>query len=182
MRIISGRFKNKKVNTPSGMDTRPTSSRLREALFNICQGYIEGTRFLDLFAGSGAMGLEAISRGASHATFIDKSKDAAKVIHQNVKEFDVSGQTTILCGDCLQYLPRLSEMEAPFYIIYLDPPYENWEGSILTLIDESDLLAKDGHLFIEEAEEPTAELKNLHLVSKRSAGRSKLFEYVRKSK
>lgn len=177
MEIIAGKFKNRKIASPTGLDTRPTSSRLRGSLFNICQSYIEGARFLDLFAGSGAMGFEAISRGASWATFVEKDTQAARVIRKNVETFDVSSQTSVLCGDCLHFTQRLPSMEAPFDIIYLDPPYEKWDHEILTLIDTTPILKVGGYLFIEEAKKPTQELLSLELVSERSAGRSKLFQY-----
>lgn len=177
MEIIAGKFKNRKIIAPGGLDTRPTSSRLRGSLFNICQNYIEDARFLDLFAGSGAMGFEALSRGASWVTFVEKDPQASKIIRKNIESFVVSNQTSVLCGDCLHFVQRLPAMEAPFDIIYLDPPYENWDHEILTLIDATSILKVGGYLFIEEAKKPTQELKNLELISERSAGRSKLFQY-----
>lgn len=177
MQVIAGKFKNQKLLTPKGLDTRPTASRLRETLFNICQTFIENARFLDLFAGSGAMGLEALSRGASWATFIEKSPNAIKIIKQNIKNLDVENQTSILCGDCAQLLPRAASTKIPYDIIYLDPPYENWDHEILHFIDTSDLLISGGYLFIEEAKKPEYLFENLVLVSERSAGRSKLFQY-----
>lgn len=179
MRIISGKFKNQKIITPKGLETRPTSSRLREAFFNICQHYIEDARFLDLYAGSGAMGLEALSRGAVWATFIDASREATSAIRQNIKQFNLADKSSVLCGDALQLAKRLPELQEPFQIIYLDPPYEKWDLSLLECIDSSSILAPGGYLFIEETVKPNLELNNLELVSERSAGRSKLFQYRR---
>lgn len=176
MEIIAGKFKNRKIITPTGLDTRPTSSRLRGALFNICQTYVEGARFLDLFAGSGAMGLEALSRGAAWATFVERDRDAVSAIRKNVMTLGVESQVSIMSGDCLQLLQRMP-VTVPFQIIYLDPPYENWDHEILTLIDTTGILAKDGYLFIEEAKKPTQILTNLELISERNAGRSNLFQY-----
>lgn len=181
MEIISGKFKKRKIITPKGMETRPTSSRLRGALFNIVQTYIEGARFLDLFAGSGAMGLEALSRGASWATFVEKNPDASKTIRLNIKTFELENQTSVLTGDCLHFIQRLPNMEAPFQIIYLDPPYEKWDPEILTFIDTTKILSEGGYLFIEEAKKPEQELLTLELISERSAGRSKLFQYQKKA-
>lgn len=176
MEIIAGKFKNRKLIAPGGLNTRPTSSRLRGALFNICQTYIEEARFLDLFAGSGAMGLEAISRGAAWATFIERDRNALQAIKKNIAGLDVVDQTMVMAGDCLEMLQRLSKAE-PFQIIYLDPPYENWDHQILTLIDTTTILAPGGYLFIEEAVKPQQELSTLEFVGERNAGRSQLFQY-----
>src|SRR5437016_7699125 len=115
MHIIGGRYRNRTIAAPKGLATRPTSGALRESLFNICQHYIEGARFLDLFAGSGAMGLEALSRGAGHAFFIDNSRDAVNCLKGNAKKLLVEEQVTIRYGDVFQILERLaSEKIAPF--------------------------------------------------------------------
>jgi 16S rRNA (guanine(966)-N(2))-methyltransferase RsmD len=180
MEIIAGTFKNRKILAPPGLETRPTSSRLRGSLFNICQTYIEGARFLDLFAGSGAMGIEAISRGAAWATFVENDRSAVTTIRKNVESLGIENQTSIMSGDCLQMLQRMSQHEPPFQIIYLDPPYEKWDHQILTLIDTTDILEKGGFLFIEEAKRPGNTLTSLELVSERRAGRSQLFQYQKK--
>lgn len=181
MRIISGKFKNQKITAPKGLETRPTSSRLRETLFNICQHYIEGARLLDLYAGSGAIGLEALSRGAAWVTFVDNDHEAANAIRTNIKQFNLSSQTSILCGDSLKMAQRLPDLEEPFQIIYLDPPYEKWDLALIEYIDHSTLLAPGGYLFVEEAKKPEISLKNLELISERKTGRSKLFQYKKDS-
>src|SRR5436305_1632219 len=99
MRIIAGTFKNRRLIAPKGDATRPTTEQLRESLFNICQHYLEGAHFLDLFAGSGAMGLEALSRGASYATFVDNNKESVGYIHANVEALKVGGHSKVICGD-----------------------------------------------------------------------------------
>lgn len=178
MHIISGRFKNRTVHTPKVDSTRPTASRLRETLFNICQNYIEDARFLDLFAGSGAIGLEALSRGAKHAGFVDMNKSALESIKKNVQTFGVEGETQVYFGDVLQVIKRLN---TPYTIIYADPPYnQQLSQKLLDWIDTSSLLAVGGMLFIEEAHLlETEHLKNLTLVSERKSGKSYLQQFER---
>lgn len=186
MQIISGVYKNKEIKTPGGQHTRPTSGRLREALFNICQTYIEGVRFLDLFAGSGAMGLEALSRGASHATFIDNHRESIKCIQANVKNFGVEANTQVIFGDVLVWMDKLAAAGTKFDIIYADPPYESMKGDltygqrVVDKIDSGSLLVENGVLFIEDATaaEPVADhLKHLIVKSSRRFGRSMLQQY-----
>lgn len=183
MRIVAGIHKNRTIVTPKGMATRPTSGRLREAVFNICQHYVEGARFLDLFAGSGAMGLEALSRGASHATFIDTSKDSALCIQKNLEHMKLQKQAKIYCADVLQILDRLTKLEEHYNIIFADPPYNSAQGhasEILRYLDQSTLLLPGGMLFWEvpkTVELQDVHLQNLALISSRSMGRSMLHQY-----
>jgi 16S rRNA (guanine966-N2)-methyltransferase len=192
MYIIGGSYKNQKIKTPKGSSTRPTSSKLRESLFNICQNYIAGTAFLDLFAGSGAMGLEALSRGAAHATFIDNHPECIKCIRENLKHFELLEKGHLLGGDVFAMMLKLSKQQAIFQVIYADPPYDTFskvDGQLLShstrvlkMIDELPLLEQGGTLFIEDSADasPFAEkLSNLKLVSSRKMGRSLLKEYER---
>jgi len=179
MRIIAGKYKGFNLKAPKGQMTRPTSSRLRESVFNILQNQIEEARFLDLFAGSGAMGLEAISRGAAYAAFVEENRDAARIIQENASKMGVKEQTTLLFGDCLAQLPRLAQLGSPFSIIYADPPYNKGLGQLtLEAIDGSEILADGGVVLIEEAKnfEPP-ELKTLSFIKQRSAGRSTLYQF-----
>lgn len=182
MRIVAGIHKNRTIVTPKGMATRPTSGRLREAVFNICQHYIEGARFLDLFAGSGAMGLEALSRGASQATFIDTSKDSALCIQKNLDHMKLQKQGRIYCGDVLQVLDRLSKLEEHYDIIFVDPPYNSAQGhvsEILTFLEQSTILSREGMLFLEVPKTidiQSFQIQKLMIVSSRSMGRSSLHQ------
>ena len=124
MHIIGGIYRNRTLIAPKGQEVRPTSSRLREALFNICQSYIQDALFLDLFAGSGAMGFEAISRGAKKATLIDLSKDSIRCIEANAASLNVEEQVQILQGDVFKWIERLQKQGVQFDIIYADPPYQ----------------------------------------------------------
>lgn len=190
MRITGGKLKNHKLISPKGTLTRPTSEKLRQIVFNICQHQIEGAHFLDLFAGSGAMGIEALSRGALHATFIEKNRRALAVIRENLSRLNLSHQATLISGDALFHLKRLAKKGLSFDLIYADPPYgekrddssQTHLDAILLLIDQVDLLAPTGKLFFEESTLPTAKLTHLILKKKRKIGRTYLFQYETKSR
>ncbi len=121
MNIVGGEFKGRKLQSPKGDRTRPTSGMLRKAVFDICRNEIEGAAFLDLFAGTGAMGLEALSRGANLAVFIDKDKKAIECIKANIATLKVEDRAKVIMGDVLSAVKRL---DTPFTIIYIDPPYD----------------------------------------------------------
>lgn len=118
MRVIAGEFRSRRLKTPAGFDVRPTPDRLREALFNVLASLIEGSVFLDAYAGSGSVGIEALSRGAARAIFIERARDAAAVIRENLAALGLSKQAEVLQGRTLQYLPHRKAD-----IIFLDPPY-----------------------------------------------------------
>ncbi len=173
--IVGGKHKRRKLMAPKSSLVRPTASQVREALFNICQNWIQGAHFLDLFAGSGAMGLEALSRGAAHATFVEKGRPALNAIKQNIATLNEEDHTTVLQGDVLTVLPFL---KGPFELIFVDPPYgKNLGAAALDLIDSHRLLAEDGTLFIEDTSMEEPKLKTLELKQKRTFGRTTLFEY-----
>ena len=121
MRIITGKAKGIRLNTLEGMATRPTAERVKEAMFSMIQFDIEGRRVLDLFAGSGQLGLEAISRGADSAVLIDQSRQAIRVIQENAEKTKLASQCTVLQADALEYLRRSRGMQ--YDIVFLDPPY-----------------------------------------------------------
>jgi 16S rRNA (guanine966-N2)-methyltransferase len=190
MRIISGIYKNRKIKSPKGVKTRPTSEKLREAFFNICQSYVEGAEFLDLFAGSGAMGLEALSRGAQSSTFIDSDKQAIDCIKENLQEFNIRDKGLILKGDVFSKMDQLIKDGHQYDIIYADPPYDavnNYKGrlisfseQIILIIDSSQLLKKGGCLFVEDSVDSQAEtlsLQNLKPKKSRQMGRTFLQHY-----
>jgi 16S rRNA (guanine966-N2)-methyltransferase len=125
MRIISGRFRSRVLAAPEGLRTRPTSDRLRETLFNILAPRIEGAAFLDLYAGSGAVGLEAISRGAARVTFVERDDDALKVLRGNLERLEITNGYRIHAGTVSGYLRRgTTAQPALFDIAFLDPPYD----------------------------------------------------------
>ena len=172
MKIFSGTHKNRKLIVPK--ETRPTSGLLREALFNICQNYIEGASFLDLFAGSGAMGFEALSRGAKNVVFVDNNKEAIKNIKKNILEFGFENKTKVFCYDCIKAIKKIVEK---FDIIYIDPPYNKGYSEII--LEDIDLLKKDGFLFLEESTKVKLEnFKNLQFVGKKVFGSSTLWKFI----
>ncbi len=162
---------------------------MRESVFNICQNFIEDSNFLDIFAGSGAIGLEALSRLAAFATFIDSSKEAVQCMEKNVALLQVKPQCRILYGDVFKMLERLEKKQDKFDIIFADPPYNTpvhagstvlISAQIVRFLDEHPLLAKDGRLFIEEDWKSRPELtnlKHLKLVDSRRMGDSALQRY-----
>jgi len=122
MRIIAGAYKGRNLKSPPSMNVRPTSDRLRETLFNVIAPRIEDTRFLDLCAGSGAVGIEALSRGASHATFVDRSRRSCTLIEANLELCRVpEDQQEIYCSEAYEFL-RQTTLPA-WDIVYFDPPY-----------------------------------------------------------
>ena len=121
MRIITGKAKGTVLKTPAGDATRPTADRVKEAVFSMLQFDIEGRSVLDLFAGSGQLGLEALSRGAKSATFVDKSKEAIKFIKENAEKSKLTDGATIIQTDYLDFLQK--NIGSSYDIIFLDPPY-----------------------------------------------------------
>ncbi len=185
LRIIGGKFKSRKIEAPSASITRPTSGLLRETFFNIVNPYIQGVEFLDIFAGSGAIGLEAISRGADKAIFIEKNRSSAKIIKNNIELLAVQNQTELYILNALSGLNKLIKLKSSFDIIFADPPYDKAQHSsllldILQLIDTSFLLKKSGVLFLETngfVPNYSDSLQSLFSHDKRKIGDSFLFKY-----
>ncbi len=127
MRVIAGTFRSRQLKSLKGLALRPTSDRLRETLFNILAPRIDGSRFIDAFAGTGAVGIEAISRGASDVVFIENHPPAATLIQKNLDSLEIQSGASILTMDALRALKRLAvahkSTSAPFDIVFLDPPY-----------------------------------------------------------
>lgn len=190
MRIIAGLYKNQRIVSPKGLATRPTAEKLRQALFNICQAYIEDADFLDLFAGSGAMGLEALSRGARLATFVDANRDSIRCIKENLQALDIKDKGIVVGGDVFAQLEKLSKQGRQYDVIYADPPYDaisNFQGEqmsfserVVRMVDGSQLLKESGRLFVEDSadSQPAVNnLQNLELADTRRMGRSALQQY-----
>jgi 16S rRNA (guanine966-N2)-methyltransferase len=121
VRIVAGRFKGRRLKGPAGPGLRPTSDRLRETLFNVLRGRVEDARVLDAFAGTGAVGLEALSRGASHVTFVERDRQALQVLLANIAACRVEELSSVKRGD----FTRVIEAGAVFDLVFLDPPYED---------------------------------------------------------
>jgi 16S rRNA (guanine(966)-N(2))-methyltransferase RsmD len=153
MRIISGKYRGRRLKSPPSLATRPTSDRLRETLFNILAPRIKGARFLDLCAGSGAVGIEALSRGAVHATFVDQSRKVCALIEANLGEFGVDeDDVEVVSDEAAEFLRRRAKKETPpFDIAFFDPPYEADYDVVLERLGEDNgvLLTTDAIVVVE---------------------------------
>ena len=123
MRVIAGTAKRLQLKTPEGTSTRPTTDRIKETLFNMIDPWIADSAFLDLFAGSGGIGIEALSRGAARAVFVEKNPEAVKIIRQNLNSTGLAERATVLQADVYRAIDLLNG-QAPFDYIFMDPPYD----------------------------------------------------------
>lgn len=176
MRVISGTAKGCKLNSTTDKSTRPTLDRVKEPLFSILQIHLQGANVLDLFAGSGALGIECLSRGAKHATFCDKSFVATQILKQNLEKTKLEDKSTILNVD---YKKCLNKLTKSFDIIFIDPPYKkDIAVDAVQRILELYLLSKDGIIVLEtdEEEREIKELEKLEVevYDRRKYGRVKL--------
>ncbi len=182
LRILGGRWKGRLLHTPPDAITRPTQSLVRAALFNICQTDIEGARVLDLFAGSGAIGLEALSRGATSSLFVEVHPKAARVIRQNLEQFAIGKEAFVLEMDVLRACRWLLSRSYRFDLIYMDAPYHKSHLTRELLREVSALLAHSGKLFVEEQKGETEALiaadVPLIYVKSRTFGGSMLHQFI----
>lgn len=151
MRVIAGTARSIPLISRDGLMTRPTTDRVKEAIFNVIQFEVEGREVLDLFGGSGQMAIEALSRGASGAVIVDQSKDAVSVIRQNLTKTKLSQRAEVVCVDYMEYLNRTKKR---FDLIFLDPPYgEKFLENALKRISEIDILKSGGIIVCERMAE-----------------------------
>ena len=147
MRVIAGKAKGIALKTPDGMQTRPTADRVKEALFSIIQFDLPGAKVLDLFGGTGQLGIEALSRGASSAVFVDAREDACRLIRENLKRAHMEDDARVVRSDYQDYLKRCKDK---FQIVFLDPPYaEVFLENALKMITEIDILESGGIIIAE---------------------------------
>jgi len=155
MRIIAGHYRGQTVKIPKGINSRPTLSRIREALFNILMPYIPDADFLDVYAGVGSIGLEALSRGARRVVFIEADQVIAKVLMENVKRFDAAHERTkVVAGDAFCNLQLMLRQQQRFDIIFFDPPYiqpeiDRWTQHVRL----NSLLQPDGIMVLQHAKQ-----------------------------
>ena len=151
MRVIAGKFKGRNLKSPPSMQVRPTSDRLRETLFNVIAARVPEARFLDLCAGSGAVGIEALSRGAAHATFVDRSRKSCQLIEANLTLCQVAeDEQDIYCSEATEFLRQTAAQTSDRWdLIYFDPPYKQDYLPTLEILGTSQLLNDDG-LFVAE--------------------------------
>lgn len=151
MRVISGKKRGAKLVAPEGLQTRPTTDRIKETLFNIINFDLPGCSFLDLFSGSGAIGIEALSRGSKEVVFVENGKEALSCIKENLEKTKLKDQSVICAMDVAGALQKLVQQGKKFDIIFMDPPYALASiDSLLTYIAQHDLLEKDGYIIVEQ--------------------------------
>jgi len=155
MRVIAGKARSLPLKAVEGMGTRPTTDRIKETLFNMLQGDIPGCRFLDLYAGSGAVGIEALSRGSKEAIFVENAKNAIEIIKQNLAftklTEDGSCKSEVIEKDVLTAI-KLLEGKGVFDIVFMDPPYsKDYEYEVLLALSKSDIIDEYSIIVIEEA-------------------------------
>jgi len=183
MRVIAGIYRSRILKSLKGLELRPTSDRLRETLFNVLAPRIAGARFLDLFAGTGAVGIEALSRGASEVVFIEKHARAAALIRKNLDSLGIRSGATVFAMDALRGLEKLAALSksgsAPFDLIFLDPPYIAAEeySRVLEFLGSADLLAPDGIVIAEhrrnfDVREAQCELRRFRVLKQGDAALS----------
>ena len=150
MRVISGTARGKKLSSLEGLETRPTLDRVKEALFNIIQFDLKDAKILDLFSGSGALAIEALSRGAMEATLCDNSRKAIQIINQNLKDTRLEIKAKVINKDYIDTIKQLYNEAKKFNIIFLDPPYKtNYAINAIEQILEYNLLEQDGIIIVE---------------------------------
>lgn len=154
MRVVSGKYKGRQLKAVPGMNTRPTTDKVKESIFNIIGPYFDGGIALDLFGGSGSLGIEALSRGIDQVIFVDKDGKAIQTIKQNIESFRLGNQVEIYRNDAMRALNALNKREIPFDLILLDPPYKRHQlEDLLHKISEFHLLAETGLIMSEHSKE-----------------------------
>lgn len=150
MRVIAGKARHLKLKTMEGMNTRPTTDRIKETLFNMISFEVEGSRFLDLFGGSGAIGIEALSRGASKSYFVENHGKALSCIKDNLRTTGLACDAVVIGSDVMKAIENLDRQKESFDIIFMDPPYGRLlEKKVLLRLDQSSLCGENTLIIVE---------------------------------
>lgn len=150
MRVIAGTAKRLQLKTVKGDNTRPTTDRIKETLFNMLQNDIEGCRFLDLFSGSGAIGIEALSRGVKEAVFVENNKEAINCIKENLIFTKLVNSGIVMSYDVMTAISMLEGRNAKFDIVFMDPPYnKEIEKEVLDRLKQSEIIDSDTMIIVE---------------------------------
>lgn len=193
MRVVTGEAKGRKLKTPKTTGTRPIIDRVKTALFDILSTEVEDARFLDLFAGTGSVGIEALSRGAAHATFIEMNHAIIKLIRENLQITGLADRADVIQGDAFKFLARHAEASpttAPYDIIYVAPPqYQKMAARALEMLDSSPLVPDSGLVIVQihpkERDEPggvaSVQCARLTLTDERRYGSTLLMFYRTRS-
>lgn len=163
MRVIAGSAKRISLKTPEGLKTRPTTDRIKETLFSMIQFDLIQCNFLDLFSGSGSIGIEALSRGAEKCTFVERDKEALQCIQENLKKTDLADRSKVLAKNVEEALTTLEPQS--YHIIFMDPPYANEEVTkTLDCIWENDVLAEDGYIIVEHGSDTVVKTSKFNIM------------------
>lgn len=171
MRVISGIRRGHKLHEFTGMDVRPTTDRVKESIFNLIQGYVPSARVLDMFAGSGALSFEAISRGASFAVLVDCDRNSVELIKKNIEELKFQEMCNVREESCFSFAKSCKEK---FDIIFLDPPYNKGfiEPALLAIVD-NELLSENGIIVLEsDSTDFKSEFKDIKMIKQKRYGRT----------
>lgn len=182
LRIIGGKFKSRSIDTVKVKTTRPSTDKIRESIFNILNGYINGGVCLDLFGGSGSLGYEAISRGIDKTVFVDKGQEAIKVIRKNASTLGVESQVEIYRQDYKVALKVLAKRQRQFDLIFLDPPFPiNIMDDLITNILDNNILANDGIIVarVEQGIEINKSYKDLNIIKDTKYGISLVTMFIK---
>ncbi|XUU60237.1 16S rRNA (guanine(966)-N(2))-methyltransferase RsmD [Erythrobacter sp. HA6-11] len=174
MRVIAGEWRGRNLKAPKGELTRPTADRTRETLFNMLNsrlGDFEGLRVADLFAGSGALGIEALSRGAAHCLFVEQDQDAVKAIRANLEQFDVRSRSSVQASSVM----TLSPAKEPYDLLLLDPPYNTGAGEVaLDRLRRLGWIGPATWIALETSAGEDVEIKGLDILAQRRVGKAML--------
>lgn len=184
MRIIGGKYKGRKLNFPKSHRVRPTQDRVREALFNVLAPHIFGVNVLELFAGSGAFGIEAISRGAGSVTFVENSLTCVKIIRENLGNLGIEDKAKILRMDVDRAISKLSKKGDRFDIVFLDPPYyKGLSKKTLINLDRYDILSHNNVIIAEHSRKELLpdNINNIFIYKQKKFG-NKAISFYRKKK
>jgi len=180
MRIVSGNMRGRNIATPSGRNTRPTSDQTRESIFNILTHAdwappLDGAIVTDIFAGSGALGLEAISRGAAFCLFVETEPKARGAIRENIDKMRLFGKTRLHRHDATKLKIAPGNLRGPFTHIFMDPPYNKglWKP-VLRKLEEHELIANDGVIILEVSKEEEIELKDFTIMADKIWGAARV--------
>jgi 16S rRNA (guanine966-N2)-methyltransferase len=181
MRVIAGKARGKRLKAPPGDSTRPVTDMIKEALFNVWGERVRDAVFLDLFAGSGSMGIEALSRGARHVVFVDNSPAAIAAIKENLRNCDFDQGHDVYRNDVIRAVSILESHEKKFDIIYVDPPFTNQAifDRVLNVLDQAEILDQDGVMVIRTYKKKNLpmSLNHLHKFRQNDYGESVLHYY-----
>jgi 16S rRNA (guanine(966)-N(2))-methyltransferase RsmD len=182
MRVIGGTLKSRRIDSPKGEEARPTSDRVRESLFSVIQDEVEDSCALDLFSGPGTLGIEAISRGASFVTFVEKSRKVAEVLQANLESLGIADRGLVKVADVFKTVRDMSRNRANFGLVFMDPPYATgMAGEALRLVSEGGIVADDGLIVVEHAKAEPVEglVEGLTLLRVLDFGQTKVSIYRR---